>query len=209
MRVVLFGSFYRGFFTLQELLHGPWSSALEVVGVATDNPSQRFVSPGKRVWQYPHAPEEESMVADLARKHAIDVYDGRVKSDEFYDLFENHWQPDICFTATFGQKINERLFSYPLKGFFNLHPCDDHGWPSKYVGGNPFQMLLDDGADYCVVALHRVNEAFDEGELMMFSDRIAIPPAVSVVDLHKITSPMAGLLVRKYLDGMGLVKPEA
>ncbi|MDX5362674.1 MAG: hypothetical protein LPJ91_00760 [Pseudazoarcus pumilus] len=179
---------------LHELLSGDLADRLELVGVATDDPDQAFVSPGKRVWQYPHAAAERRMVARLAEEHDIAVWNGRVKTPEFYRVFEQQWRPDVVVMATFGQKIDARLYDYPRLGFFNLHPCKDDAWPSRYVGGNPFQQLLDDRSEYCVIALHRVDDGFDTGELVACSERIALPPGAGVVDLHKLTAPVAARL---------------
>lgn len=192
IRVAVFGSFYRGFYVLKELLSGPLSANLIVVGVATDDPTQNFVSPQKRLWQYPHTTQEEEMVKNLARLSGIDTYSGRVKTPEFYNIMESKWQPDLCVTATFGQKIDSRLFNAPPLGFYNFHPCIDDAWPSRYAGCNPFQALIDDHREYAVLAMHRVNECFDSGELIAYSEKIYIPDHVDVIDLHKITSPIAG-----------------
>jgi methionyl-tRNA formyltransferase len=194
VRVALFGSFYRGYYVLHELLNGDVCRDIEVVGVATDDANQAYVSPSKRVWQYPHVLAERSMVETLARSYRLDVYTGRVKTAEFYERMSQHWKPDLCIMATFGQKISPELFNAPPLGFYNLHPCIDDSWPSTYVGGNPFQALLDNHQPYTVIAMHRVDEGFDTGELIAYSERIAIPPHVSVVDLHKITSTVAGKL---------------
>jgi methionyl-tRNA formyltransferase len=194
VRIVVFGSFYRGYYVLHELLHGDISQHVEVVGVATDDATQAFVSPTKRVWQYPHALSDRTMVQSLAASHGIKVYNGRVKTPEFYTLMSEHWKPDLCIMATFGQKISAELFEAPRLGFYNLHPCIEDGWPSKYVGGNPFQALLDSHTPSTVIAMHRVDGGFDTGELIAYSERVAIPPHVGVVDLHKITAPVAGRL---------------
>jgi len=197
VRVAVFGSFYRGYHVIQELLHHPEHEHIELVGIATDDPSQSWVSPGRRVWQYPHTPEEESMVAALADRLGVSCYRGRVKDPVFYELLEQVWRPDVCVMATFGQKINARIHQWPRLGFFNLHPCVDDGWPSKYVGGNPFQALLDDGQTYVRVALHRVDDGFDTGELIAYSDKVFIPPTAGVVDLHKATAPDAARLAAR------------
>lgn len=108
LRVALFGSFYRGYFTLSELLDLQHSlNGVEIVGVSTDDPTASYVSPDKRVWQYPHTDYEEVMVKQLADANDIDVYRGRVKTAGFYDIFENQWQPDVCYMATFGQLIDK------------------------------------------------------------------------------------------------------
>ena len=200
VRVAVFGSFYRGFHVLSKFLEEQLRQKVEGVGVATDDASQAFVSPGKRVWQYPHTLDEREMVQKLARSHGIDVYTGRVKTPEFYERMDEVWKPDLCIMATFGQKINATLHQKPPLGFFNLHPCIDDHWPSKYVGGNPFQALLDEGKTYSVIAMHHVDDGFDTGELVAYSERIAIPPNAGVVDLHKLTSPFAARLAASEIE---------
>lgn len=190
IKIVLFGSFYRGYYMLEELLHGPLNAYFSLVGIATDDVKQTYISRDKRVWQYPHRPDEETMVEEKAKIYSLPVYKGRVKTDTFYDLFENEWQPDLCISATFGQRIDARLFEYPRFGFFNIHPCIGDGWPSKYAGPNPFQALKNDGHNHTTAALHRVDGDMDTGELMAMSPRIAMPPHATVVDMHKITSPV-------------------
>ena len=83
-----------------------------------------------------------------------------------------------------------RVSARPELGFFNIHPCINDGWPSRYAGPNPFKALLDDGHDHAKAALHRIDEGFDTGELLAMSGRIAMPPNATVIDMHKITSPM-------------------
>jgi len=191
VRVAVFGSFYRGFHVLSELLKGPVAEQVQVIGVATDDVSSTFVSRERRVWSYPHTKAEELMVEQLAATHHIPVYKGRVKTDEFYDMYENEWRPDVCIAATFGQRINARLFQYPPLGFYNLHPCINDGWPSQYAGPNPFQALLEDQSDHAVIAMHEVDDGFDTGKLIAISDKMYFPPDASVVDLHKSSSPLA------------------
>lgn len=192
VRVAVFGSFYRGYYVLSELLAPELRDVIKVVGVATDDPNNKFVSAHKRVWQYPHTSAERDMVTVLAQQAALPVYKGAVKTPMFYELFERDWRPDVCIMATFGQRIDSRIYKTPRLGFFNLHPCVADGWPSRYAGSNPFQALLDDGHDHAVIALHRVDDGFDTGELIGYSARIPIPPHATVTDLHKITSPTAG-----------------
>ena len=200
MKVAVFGSFYRGFYVLQELLDDALKSRVEVVGVATDDAASSHVSAQKRVWQYPHDPADETMVRDLALSHGIDVYEGRVNTAEFHARFEQKWRPDLCLMATFGQRVGERLFTFPPLGFFNFHPSDEESWPSRYAGGNPFRSLIDDGAIYCVITMHKVDAGFDTGEIVARSPRIFIPPRTTVVDMHKISSPIAGKLARAQLE---------
>src|SRR4051812_11148531 len=80
IRIALFGSFYKGFFMLNQLLYGQISNIVTVVGVATDDPTQSYTSPKKRVWQYPHTKYEVQMVKELAKENEIDTYVGRIKT---------------------------------------------------------------------------------------------------------------------------------
>lgn len=200
VRIAVFGSFYRGFYVLSELLKGPLADQLHVVGVATDDVGSGFVSRDRRVWSYPHLREEETMVEELAAAHKISAFKGRVKSEEFYQLYEDDWRPDICISATFGQRIDARIFERPALGFYNLHPCIDDGWPSRYAGPNPFQALLKDNSDHAVIAMHAVDDGFDTGKLLAISEKIYFPPCASVIDLHKASSPLAA---KFFMDELG------
>ena len=202
VRVAVFGSFHRGFHVLSELLKGPIAQRVRVVGVATDDVGSGHVSHARRVWAYPHSPEEEVMVEQLALSHGLTPYAGKVKTPEFYQLFEEEWKPDLCITATFGQRIDARLFGSPRLGFYNLHPCIDDGWPSHYAGPNPFQALLDNGSDHVVIAMHQIDDGFDTGRLLALSEKIYVPAGASVVDLHKLTSPLAAKFFARELGKM-------
>ena len=201
-RIAVFGSFYRGYFVLNELLYGELSTRVEVVGVATDNPSNCFISASRRVWQYPHTEQEENMVHDLAQSRGLDVYRERINDDAFHQRFEQEWRPDLCIMATFGQKITARTFGFPALGFFNLHPCTEDGWPSRYAGGNPFQALRANRETHTKIAMHWVDEGFDTGKLLAYSQSVAIPPSASVTDMHKITAVTAAALAVREIRGI-------
>jgi methionyl-tRNA formyltransferase len=206
IKVAVFGSFYRGYYILEELLHGSLKDHFAVVGVATDDITQSFISGAVRVWQYPHLPCEEIMVERRAQEYDLPVYKGRVKCDTFYEMYETEWSPDLCVSATFGQRIDARLFNFPELGFFNIHPCIDDGWPSKYAGPNPFKAMMNDGHDHTKAALHRVDDDFDTGELIAMSPRIAMPPDATVIDMHKITSPIFARFAIEELVKLSMAK---
>src|ERR1035438_4337747 len=105
IRVAVFGSFLGGYCVLKELLSGEFAHRVEVTGIATDDPTQLFTHPNVRLWKYPHARDDELLVPRFAQANGIPVYTERVKSAEFYEVFFNQWQPDLCLMATFGQKI--------------------------------------------------------------------------------------------------------
>ena len=207
VRLAVFGSFYRGREVLREALQGRLAQFVRVVGVATDDPAKSYVSPGKRVWQYPHESWEERMVSELAETAGIEVFNGRVKTEEFYTLFSQRWQPDLGIMPPSGRRIAARLFEYPRLGFYNLHPCLDDAWPSRYRGGNPFAALMAEGRTYGVIALHRVDADFDTGELIAYSRPFPLPPDTGVVELHKLTAPVAAELAAGELERMILAAP--
>lgn len=202
VRIAVFGSFHRGFHVLSELLKGPLAQRVRVVGVATDDVGSDHISRARRVWAYPHTKAEEVMVEQLALSHGIVPYKDRIKTEAFYRLYEEQWKPDLCIAATFGQRIDARLFAPPRLGFYNLHPCIDDGWPSHYAGPNPFQALLDNGSDHVLIAMHEVDDGFDTGRLLALSDKIYVPIGATVVDLHKLTSPMAAKFFARELGKM-------
>jgi len=202
VRLALFGSFYRGYYLLHEFLHGASAQLVEVVGVVTDDPNQAFVSPGRRLWGYPHAEFEKSMVTELAKRSGVAVYSGRIKTDEFRKIYREQWHPDIALSGTFGQLMDESIYGFPRLGTFNTHPCIGRDWPSPYAGPNPFQMMIDEKVDCFNIALHEVNSEFDAGTLVAVSDNIALPPGVGVIDLHKISGPLAARFVAEQLPSL-------
>ncbi len=202
VRLVLFGSFYRGYYLLHEFLHGASSRLVEVVGVVTDDPKQSFVSPGRRLWGYPHAEFEESMVTELAKRNGVAVYSGRIKSDEFRKIYREQWYPDIALSGTFGQLLDESIYGFPRLGTFNTHPCIGRDWPSPYAGPNPFQMMIDEKVDFFNIALHEINGEFDAGRMIALSDNIALPPGIGVIDLHKISGPLVARFVAEQLPSL-------
>ncbi len=208
MRVAIFGSFYRGYHILSNLLNdSELMNKIEIVGIATDDPSQKFTSASKRVWQYAHTQQEEKMVETLAGRHGIPVFKGRVKTTEFYDKLQNDWKPDIVYMGTFGQLLDETIIKTPRLGVFNAHPADGEIWPSC-VGPNPFEQMLETRKPYCAIALHQANTKFDDGDLASFSERMPIPyetldgmPDIGekVIHMHRVTSPYAGSLINAHL----------
>ena len=208
-RIALFGSFYRGFYLLNELLLGRLSEQVTVVGVATDDPDGTFVSAERRVWQYPHTVYEKQMVVELAREHALEPYIGKVNSSEFHEIFESVWKPDLCVMGTFGQRIGKRLIDTPALGFYNLHPCIDDAWPSKYIGGNPFDALMQDGQRYSCVVFHGIDEGFDTGPFVARTDRIALPSQTTVTDMHKISAFAAAQLASQEISKIILANRRA
>ena len=142
------------------------------------------------------------MVRQCAEAASIDVYQGRRKRRLFMTFTSRHGA-QICASwprlATFGQRIDTRLHQFPRLGFFNLHPCIEDGWPSRYVGGNPFDALRQDGHRHAVLALHHVDDGFDTGALVAYSERVALPDEAGVVDLHRLTAPVAAALITRAL----------
>lgn len=184
---------------LNELLEGALKDKVRVVGVVTDDVSSNLIYADRRVWQYPHNEYERVMVKELAEEHGIECLKGRVNDQAFYEIIENQWRPDICVMATFGQRIGKRLIDIPKMGFFNLHPCIDDAWPSQYVGGNPFDALINDGKRYTCVALHSIDEGYDTGPFIARSAKIALPKVTSVTDMHKITAVSAASLAAEHI----------
>ena len=200
MRVAVFGSFLGGYYVLKELLSDELVHRVEVKGVATDDPTQLFTHPNVRLWKYPHTRDDELLVPRFAQANGIPVYTGRVKSAEFYEVFFNQWQPDLCLMATFGQKIPNSLISYPSLGFYNFHHSGDT-WPS-YPGPDPVAAMLQDGRKHLVLTIHKVTGVIDGGEFVARSHQVAIPEGINAVEMHRITWPQMGPFIRREVGAM-------
>lgn len=193
--MVVFGSFYGGFQVLSELLAPPLSRRIQVIGVVTDDPTQPFTHPERRLWRYPHTRAEELLVELLARAHGLPVFKGRVQTSEFLHLFRNRWRPDLCLMATFGQKIPRRIFEVPPLGFYNFHHGDAF-WPS-YPGPDPIAAMLRDGRPEVFINLHEVTEVIDDGRFVARSPAVPLPRDINAAALHRISWPQMGPFIRE------------
>ena len=194
-RVAVFGSFMGGYHVLKELLLGPLADRLDVVGVATDDPTQAFTHAGVRLWHYPHGRDDEVMTPRFAGEHGLPAFTGRVKTPEFLAMFLDEWQPELCLMATFGQKIPTALINYPALGFYNFHHSAET-WPS-YPGPDPIAAMVRDGRKHLVLTVHKVTDVIDGGEFVARSHPVEIPEGINAVGMHRITWPQMGPFIRR------------
>jgi len=199
-RVAVFGSFMGGYHVLQELIFGPLARSVNVVGVATDDPNQAFTHPTLRLWHYPHSRDDELLVPRFAAEHGLPVFTGRVKTPEFFEMFLDDWQPQLCLMATFGQKIPTPLINCPSLGFYNFHYSGDT-WPS-YPGPDPIGAMMRDGRKHLVITIHKVTDVIDGGEFVARSHPVAIPEGINAIGMHRITWPQMGPFMRSAVGRM-------
>jgi methionyl-tRNA formyltransferase len=197
-RVVVLGSFMGGFHVLSELIFGELSNRVQVVGIVTDDPTQRFTNAKVRLWRHPHTQDDETLVRRFAASLDIPVFTGRVKSPEFQELMTQDWKPDLCLMATFGQKIPQHIIEVPQMGFYNFHHSGPT-WPS-YPGPDPIGDMQRDGLSHLVLTIHRVNETIDDGEFFARSHPVAIPPGINAIEMHRITWPQMGAFIRRAVN---------
>ncbi len=195
IRVAVFGSFMGGYHVLRELLFGELSRHIQVVGVATDDPSKPYTNPRVRLWKYPHSQDDETLVRRFAHSMDIPVFTGRVRCPDFYELTVNGWRPDLCLMATFGQKIPKHIIEVPRLGFYNFHHSGPI-WPS-YPGPDPIAAMQRDGLKHLVLTVHRVNELIDDGEFFARSHPVPIPQGINAIQMHRITWPQMGSFIRR------------
>jgi methionyl-tRNA formyltransferase len=199
-RVVVLGSFLGGYHVLSELIFGELSNRVQVVGIATDDPTQPYTNAKVRLWRHPHTTEDETLVRRFAASLDIPVFTGRVKSPEFHELMTQDWKPDLCLMATFGQKIPKHIIEVPRLGFFNFHHSGPT-WPS-YPGPDPIGDMQRDGLSHLVLTMHHVNEMIDDGEFFARSHPVAIPPGINAIEMHRISWPQMGAFIRDAVEGI-------
>ena len=195
---MVLGSFLGGYHVLRELIFGELSSRVEVIGIATDDPTQPYTNAKVRLWRHPHTEDDETLVRRFAASLDIPVFTGRVKSPEFHELMTRDWTPELCLMATFGQKIPKHILEIPSLGFFNFHHSGPT-WPS-YPGPDPIGDMQRDGLSHLVLTMHRVNEKIDDGEFFARSHPVAIPPGVNAIGMHRITWRQMGGFIRRSVE---------
>jgi len=207
VRVAVFGSYYQGKAVIDELLslQAHYPAAISLVGIATDDPLSPRVSPQRRIWRFA-TQNEYGMIPEIANQNAIPVWSGSIKGDDFFEQFAEKWKPDICYMATFGQRVPERVFDIPRLGFFNFHPAVDREWPS-YTGGDPFGGMIAAREPFCSLAMHAIDEEFDHGPLVAFSERVHIGAEDTILSMYKKTSLSTAEMVRWHLGSLRIVAP--
>ena len=205
VRVALFGSYWQGLAVANQLMEvqAECPQALRLVGCATDDPTTPRVNAHKRIWRF-STPNEYSMMSDLLSRHDTPVWTGSVKGDDFFEAFSEGWKPDLCYVATFGQRIPLRVIDVPRLGIYNFHPSVDREWPS-YVGGDPFGGMIAAGEPHCSLAMHVVDEEFDHGPLVAFSERTPIGPDDTILSMYKKTSLETARMLRWHLGVSGVL----
>jgi methionyl-tRNA formyltransferase len=199
-RIALFCSHYYGLSLLETLLSlRETYPEIEIVGVASDDPTKPWAAPKKRIWQYPHTKEEEDMVMNLASRHGIPVWRGRVRTEEFQEKFTKNWMPDVCYMSVFGQRIPEPMWSYPLYGFYNFHPCAGRMWPSN-VGPHAVEEMTSNGETQGAIAMHAVDNEFDHGPLVAFSEFFPVSPQERVLEMFRRTSSSGAELMAWHIS---------
>jgi len=191
IRVALFVSSLEGHRILADLIEDSASSGrLRIVGVATDDPHAPFSNPSKRLWGRLDAEETASrmrLIRDLCAEHALPCYDGRVHApprkaaaaeaaQAFARRLAEIWRPDVAYMCVFGQRIPSALSGAPRFGFFNVHPSRIERleeWP-RYGGPSPYRAMMQAGESHFNMVLHRIDEAFDQGEAVAFSAPIPL-----------------------------------
>jgi len=166
--------------------------------MGTDDPTQPYSNAKVRLWKYPHTPKDETLVRRFAAALNLPVFADRVKSDEFHELMAQHWKPDLCLMATFGQKIPKQIIEVPRLGFFNFHHSGPT-WPS-YPGPDPIAAMQRDGLTHLVLTMHRVSEVIDDGEFFARSHPVAIPSGINAVEMHRLTWPQMGGFIRQAVN---------
>lgn len=203
LRVAVFGSFYRGEQLIRTIqaFQQEHPELVQLCGIATDDPFHPRTFPGTRVWQYCTDDEKRRRVGiaeQLAAGAGVPLWNGSVKGPDFAGLFAG-WNPGIVYMGTFGQRIPPHVFNQPRHGILNFHPAVDHlPWPN-YAGGNPFHHMLANGERHAAVALHVVDEQFDNGPLVAFSAQYPILPTDNVISLHQRSSIEAGKMAGWHL----------
>jgi len=194
-RVVVLGSFMGGYHVLSELIFGELASRVQIVGIATDDPTQSYTNAKVRLWRHPHTQDDETLVRRFAAARNIPIFTGRVKSSEFHELMTRDWRPDLCLMATFGQKIPKHIIEIPKLGFYNFHHSANL-WPS-YPGPDPIGDMQRDGLSHLVLTMHRVNEKIDDGEFFARSHPVPIPPGINAIEMHRISWPQMHGFIRR------------
>lgn len=80
-------------------------------------------------------------------------------------------QPDLAIMFGFSYRIPQKIFSLPKLGFYNVH----FSLLPAYKGPDPLFWQIKNGETTGGISIHKVNAAFDEGEVLMQQQISFIP----------------------------------
>lgn len=75
----------------------------------------------------------------------------------------NQYQVNLGLVLTFSFIIPSKVFSLPMKGFFNVHP----GPLPAYRGADPIFHQVKNREKYAGVAIHKVDDGADSGDIVL------------------------------------------
>lgn len=86
----------------------------------------------------------------------------------------NKYQPDVVLVKTFPFRIPAEALRYPKYGFINFH----YAPLPAYRGSNPLFWMIREGMTTGGIAVHRMDENFDTGPILL-EQTVAFPPDAS------------------------------
>lgn len=118
----------------------------------------------------------------------------------------NELQPDLAYICGFSYKLPYQLYTIPSIGCFNIH----FSLLPAYAGPDPIFWQIRNGEQIGGITIHRVDENFDSGEIMLQQQMQFIPgeswgicnSRYSSVVLNMLVDLTTNLQADHKLDGM-------
>jgi methionyl-tRNA formyltransferase len=121
---------------------------------------------------------ESYTIHDYAKENRLTVLSASKINDEQLLGVIKELNPDLGVVANFGQKVPKTVLQSAIYGFINFHPS----LLPKYRGPNPIQQVLLNNETETGVTWHRMEEAFDRGNILS-QEKISILPTDTDRDL--------------------------
>jgi methionyl-tRNA formyltransferase len=147
-------------------------------------------------------------VSEYAKKNNIPLYNPQTDSKIPWKLtepeklidFVKKLNPDIIIVAYYGQKIPKDLINLPKFGVLNIHPS----LLPNYPGSSPSVYAIMDGQKTTGVSIIKMNENFDEGEIIAFKEEAILDtdtPETLYERLFTIGADLLEKILPDYLSG--------
>lgn len=180
MKLCFFGSAPFAVPTLEKMLDSSFS--VEAVFTQPDRPAGR----GGRMTQ--------TAVKDVALKNNLPVYTPHNIKDPQVAEDLRQYEPDLVVVVAYGHLIPQQLLDIPKFGFINLHASI----LPKYRGAAPVPFAILNGESETGVTVFRLNNRFDEGDILEIAS-IPIERKDTSYSLLQKLSPLGADLVCKVI----------
>jgi len=101
---------------------------------------------------------------------------------------------DLIVVSGYSKLIPKKIINLPRMGIINIH----QSLLPAYKGRHPLNWAIINGEKYTGVTIHKINEAYDDGEII-FQERVRIASGDTIMQVYRKTIEKGKKLINKLI----------